>query len=1000
MLRSVLVALLLAVAIPANAGVASSLEKFFSAWSAGDPRAVTAWVEASPERVVFVREYERLRATRCVRLHDLAIENVVERGDVATARVRALLTKSSAMPGGREWRERYQATVTLHRVAGEWKIASMRQLEDELAERLTALKSQDARLALLRSCDTLRTPRLAHELMVRGIERFNQSRHADARGLLALIDELERELDDDATRGHQQTLRSTLASYPNRDGSVLATSAALEAIAAAERHGDPDILARALVRHGRARTDVDWEEGVPSFQRVMAIADYVQDRGLVARAATQLAYYSDINARHIDALRYSEIAWRDASTTDDIVARMSALRNLGGAYATQGDFELAKPHFEESLRLAREAQFPQMTRDLLAHLAYCYAIDGDLPKALRANDEALALGPDDTLAAVYLSRADIYSVFPNKAAQIEDAIFSAIRKAWQARDTTVPFVALRQLAGLRTEQKRYQEALAIYDELLCWRGGEEIEDLGHLRAVALRRTGRLQEAAAMLERIAEVSVPNPASRPFGLSVKYFLLHDRTAAAFLEYADLLVDLGKPEKAYLTTQRFRSRALLEAVARENPPLTSIMTPAQLEEYRARERRVSELNKAVAQNETPALRAELSAARIAATDFAARLRGAHDAAYSNAIETPVPKELPQIPEDTAVIEYVVTKERAIIFTLTRGKDGATVVNTTVVPLGILALRQKVDDFVARIERRDQGYRIGARELYKLLVAPATAAGGAKTLCIVPHQDLWRLPFHALLMPNGKHLSEERSVFYAPSATMLQIALRKRQPEAELLAIANPAIRSVTATAFRSRNRGAELGPLPDSEVEVRELARIYGTRDSRIYIGEAAREAAFKDEAGRYRVLHIATHGILDGRSPMFSSLLMAADDLTEDGMLEAREIANLSLSADVAVLAACDTARGRISPGEGVIGMSWALLVAGCPNAVVSQWKAESAATARLMVEFHRQLVAGKPLATAMQGAQRALMADSRYAHPFYWAPFVVVGSGRPGRSQHQ
>lgn len=127
-------------------------------------------------------------------------------------------------------------------------------------------------------------------------------------------------------------------------------------------------------------------------------------------------------------------------------------------------------------------------------------------------------------------------------------------------------------------------------------------------------------------------------------------------------------------------------------------------------------------------------------------------------------------------------------------------------------------------------------------------------------------------------------------------------------------------------------------------------------------------------------------------MFSSLLLTASarDANDDGVLEAREIAALRLDADLAVLSACETGKGDLHSG-GVIGLSWAFLAAGCPTTVVSQWKAQSAATAKLMIEFHRQLSRGASKPVALQRAQLVLRNDPRYRHPFYWAPFVVIGA---------
>jgi CHAT domain-containing protein len=113
--------------------------------------------------------------------------------------------------------------------------------------------------------------------------------------------------------------------------------------------------------------------------------------------------------------------------------------------------------------------------------------------------------------------------------------------------------------------------------------------------------------------------------------------------------------------------------------------------------------------------------------------------------------------------------------------------------------------------------------------------------------------------------------------------------------------------------------------------------------------------------------------------------------EDGLLEAWEIKRMKLHARLAVLSACETARGKISDGEGVIGLSWALFAAGCPSEVVSQWKVDSASNTDLMLKFHQRFRAGASAAEAMRDASLALAKDPRYRHPFYWAPFVAIGN---------
>jgi CHAT domain-containing protein len=196
---------------------------------------------------------------------------------------------------------------------------------------------------------------------------------------------------------------------------------------------------------------------------------------------------------------------------------------------------------------------------------------------------------------------------------------------------------------------------------------------------------------------------------------------------------------------------------------------------------------------------------------------------------------------------------------------------------------------------------------------------------------------------------------------------------------------------------------GSLPEAERQDRTLWQLYGMAHSRVYTGAEAREDRFKAEAGRYRILHLAAHGVLNDASPMYSHIVLSqgASDATEDGLLETWELMNLDLNADMVVLSACETARGSVRPGEGMVGLSWGFFVAGSPTTLVSQWKVDSSATTELMLGFYRHLKAGvggpeasqpppTSKAAALREASLKLISNERYAHPFYWAGFVLIG----------
>jgi CHAT domain-containing protein len=263
-------------------------------------------------------------------------------------------------------------------------------------------------------------------------------------------------------------------------------------------------------------------------------------------------------------------------------------------------------------------------------------------------------------------------------------------------------------------------------------------------------------------------------------------------------------------------------------------------------------------------------------------------------------------------------------------------------------------------------------------------------------------------------KYLLELYAIYYAPSLQVLS-EMRKRSDSlrsvplsksernsdsslskvqaAQLYAVGNPALGG-EALARAQMLRNSPFAPLPEAENEVETLAaEVYGPQASAVRIGAAAREDAAKAEMGKYRVLHFATHGVLNDHNPLYSYIVFASGgDSNEDGLLEAWEIMGMELNANMAVLSACDSARGRVGAGEGLIGMTWAMFVAGVPTTVASQWAVPSNTTAKLMVAFHENAKSVSKAEALRQAALR-MIKDQRFRiNPYYWAGFVLVGDG--------
>jgi CHAT domain-containing protein len=177
-----------------------------------------------------------------------------------------------------------------------------------------------------------------------------------------------------------------------------------------------------------------------------------------------------------------------------------------------------------------------------------------------------------------------------------------------------------------------------------------------------------------------------------------------------------------------------------------------------------------------------------------------------------------------------------------------------------------------------------------------------------------------------------------------------------------------------------------LPGARAETAAAARRYAEDRRLVLVGAAANEASFKRLASAQTVLHFAVHGLVRDDRPWESALILAPGE-GQDGWLKLPEIFGLDLRADLVVLSGCSTGAGKLS-GDGIVGLSRAVIYAGAPSVIVSQWDVSDRSTAYLMDRFYAALVSGRDKATALRSAQLATLA--RHPHPALWAPFVLIG----------
>lgn len=787
-----------------------------------------------------------------------------------------------------------------------------------------------------------------------------------------------------------------------RDEYAAAQESYRRALELGERTGDTAAQANALLGLGEIYTlQVKFSHALDALRKSLAISEASGDTAGMARANNTLGYvyyrlyYYDSAERHLSQ------ALTQFESIGDKGGMASVLNNMGRNHISQGftpEYQAqALNYYHRSVELGELSGNQKAVAGALNNLGNIFNRPSIVQQSIGYYERALtkyqALGQRRGLGIVLANLSRAYKGLYDARAAVEFAkrsvtILSQIEADDDLWESYVDLGQAYQLVAGATQDARraFDEAIRIVERMRRSADGDEL---------TLQRYFRGQ-----------------------------------TSPYREQVALLFQNDQLKEALLYAEKIKARVLFDLLRREpvaDPKTVSKAAQAQkqrLNNYLAslnRELIRESLKRQPDQQHLARLRADLQHVRQQFLDFQAqaeRKRLNREMQPITLAETAA--LLPD--EHGALLEYVKLDAYLYLFVITRGErktkilrqsNQAQAIDMQFDLKGYLIktnddhndFRRRIEDLLQRLAARDNDRHAEARKLYDLLLRPAREQFRGKTsLVIVPDLALWDLPFQALLDEENHHLIETAAISYAPSLTVLREMKKARREDAPhdstgtLLALGHPALASDTIARARQRYRDARLEPLPEAEREVAAIGKLYGSQRSKVYTGAQAREQLLKEESGRYAMLHLATHAIVNNENPMYSALVLSQSGKQrhEDGLLEAWEIMKLNLRARMVVLSACETARGQVEHGEGMMGLSWAFFAAGVPTVVVSQWRVESSSMTALMIEFHRQLQmrggTRRTTAEALRQAALKLLRRDRSLHPFYWAGFVVVGDG--------
>jgi CHAT domain-containing protein/Tfp pilus assembly protein PilF len=751
--------------------------------------------------------------------------------------------------------------------------------------------------------------------------------------------------------------------------------------------------------------DGDMDQAISDYQRALNLLNELnRDRSYdfyVSETYAGLGRVYTSAGDHVKALAALNSA-RQTATGEQIP---NVLNSLGYLYMEQEDYAQADAQFRQSLKIYRDAKNQRGESRVLINLGVIQQRQGNHEGALTLFKQSLDAATATKVVEVEIAALEGIGVVMTGQSRFDDALKSLNKGlviARESQDKTRQTELLWRTAQTYEQMQDYARAEQFAQDAVAFVRAMHLGKLSFLATATLGDVYAANKKPELAIKTLTESIDQletlrnrVAGREEGLE----LFFENKLGPYHSLVTLLSAQGRNFEALLYAERAKGRVLLDAVSGGRTDLVNVLTQSERIEEQHLIKKISEINQQIksqpaedtqAQNE---LYNRLDAARLELSSFKDRIYVAHPELRlrsdpAQALTLASIKTLTAT-TDLAYLEYVVTNSKLGVFVVKRSRTtNEPDIRYLSLPVNVDELRQKVNKFHSMLADRHPNHRTVSRELYQLLIEPfAKELQNIKTVCIVPDGLLWTLPFQALTTKRGNHLVEQYALSYAPSLSVLH-EMNDRPKETisneSLIAFGNPVI-------GRDEKLNQDICPLPEAETEIAEVAATVPSKLKKVLIGREADEKSFKALAPGYATIHLATHGVLDNRNPLYSHILLTKTDgdVENDGSLEAREIMSMRLDADLAVLSACETGNGRISPGEGVIGMSWAFFVAGTRSMVVSQWRVNSASTAQLMKNFY-QALATQRKAEALRQASLRMLKNPRYRHPFYWAGFVLVG----------
>ena len=757
----------------------------------------------------------------------------------------------------------------------------------------------------------------------------------------------------------------------------------------------------------------------------------------LAQVHTKLSNYQealDMYNRALEMWRSLEYKTGEAAT----------LNNLAVVYTELGEYDLALETYTRALDIVKPSGNTKAIAAALNNIGGTYSNKENYAQALLRYQEALALWEEkDNLKGRASTLNNIGFVY-GQLEEPDNALATYVNALplWEKLDDRAGVAStLNNLGYVYSQQGNPELALEYYNRALPLRkevGDRPREALTLYRIAQAHRQQddldlaqtAIEQALTIIEDLrTNVSAQDLRSSFFASKQDYYEF----------YIDLLMERHErnPERGYNAKaleakERASARSLLDLLSEANVDVRTGVDRNLIEQEKIlrqqlgalEERKLKTLRDNYEESLAKQLNGELDDLLLAYRDVRARIRAANPN-YAE-LTQPQPLTVAQIQQEvadakTTLVEFALGKERSTVWVVTpTAIHSAQLPSRAEIEKAALNLRNSI--IVPRLRIRRQRAEQAARTLRRLIFDPIAEYLETERLAIVPDGALQYVPFAAIDSPFSEDpyrpLIGDRELVTLPSAStlgQLRRDIAKRTPAPKTLAIfadpvfspqdnrlgatGQPAQQAISPELERSaREAGLIFDRLPFTQQEAEQiLALLPDAEITKSFGFQASKAIATSPDLAQYRILHFATHGLLNSVTPELSGLVLSLLNSQGDainGFLRLHDIYNLNLPAELVVLSACDTGLGKAVRGEGLVGLTRGFLYAGAARVAVSLWQVDDRATALLMVKLYQNMLQNNlSPAAALRAAQLELWQDETLRSPYYWAAFTLQGEWR-------